>query len=350
MKIFYTQLNKINQNCTEGFFKHTIYDEIACHHEFVSFPEDADVVFFFYCYYHQYEFDEEIAKRIQSSQKPVVIFDFVENGSPCLQREEYLIKHQILGYEYTCYVDNPLTSEYQKMADYFFKLQPQIKLYFKREMSVKLDFSTSPFRILPIEYPINFNRYDEVSREEYYKRSHSIYFNYGLSNTDRFRMHGKLLLEADRIGHNIIQTEKAEEQFIKEGRRNNITIFHREWFDRVDFMSRNSNTLSTLDLYGAGMKCFRSTEGTINTVAFKQDPSLLHYTYPWINGENCIHLPIDSKNMLKVNESFEIIHYWLRGSGLDKLYDIYQKSVVNNHLYQSKTYIHNYLLKNIEYL
>ena len=347
MKIFYTQLNKTNQDCTEGFFKHTIYNLMEQTHRFVGSPEEADVVMFFYCYYNDYTFDGDMAKRIKIKGSPIVVFDYIENGSTCVHREDYLYKYQILGYKYECYDSNPLTSEYQKMADYFTEFQPQIKLYFKREMSSHLDFTQSPFKIIPIEYPINFDHYLDAAEEDYYKRPHDLYFNYGLSNGDRFRMHGKLLLEADRIGHNIIQTEKLEEFFLQDSRRGNIVIFHREWMERVDFKKKNSLAKTTLDLYGAGMKCFRSTEGTIDTLAFKQNPSLLQYSYPWVDGENCIYLPVGDNNKLDVNGSFEVIYDYLRGDKQNKLYKIYLKSTENNRLYRSQNYIPDYILKNI---
>ncbi len=346
MKIFYTQLNRKNKNCTEGFFANTIYLEFQKFHQFVSSPEEADCIVFFYCFYFDYEFDQQMYERIKSSGKPIVIFDYLEQGSPSLQKPEYLTTMQILGYQYDESPGNPTTVEYMKLVTGMYELQSQIKLYFKREMPVCLDYSKSPFKILPVEYPITFAPYEPVSEEDYYNRPFDLYFNYGFSNPDRPKLHGRLLLGIDQIGHNFAQTEKTEEEFLKQGRKRIVVVCHREWYERVPFKSRNSMTYTTMDLYGAGMKCFRSTEGTIDTLAFKADPSLLHYSYPWVNGKNCIALPVDERNRLKIDEAYEIIRYNLRNNQ-GSLYSLYLKSVENNHKYRTENYVKDYLLKNM---
>ena len=136
MKIFFTQLNKLNPNCTEGFFQHTIYMELQKSHQFVSTPEEADCVIFFYCFYFNFEFDRSIFDQIKTSQKPVIIFDYLEQGGPSLQKPEYLTTMQILGYRYDESPGNPTRSEYMKLVNGMYELQPQIKVYFKREMPV----------------------------------------------------------------------------------------------------------------------------------------------------------------------------------------------------------------------
>lgn len=348
MRILYTQLNKRNQECTEGFFKHTIQDTMRSRMTTVTSPEQAQLVVFFYVYTPDFEFDTGLFERIKRNNIPIVVFDYLECGQQTMTAGQYLQLMQVLGYKYEYGDFVNLPPEFHRMVDAFTELQSQIAVYFKREMPAGLDYATAPFPVRPVDYPINFDDYKPVSKDAYYARPHDVYFNYGLSSVDRFRLHGKILLEAERLGSNIIQTEACEKHFQSTNRVRNFVLLHREWFERLHYSNRNAATLTTVDLYGAGLKCFRNTEGTIDTLSFKEDPSKLLFAYPWIDGDNCISLPVTDNLRLDVDAAFEKMYQYIRGDRQHELYPMYLRSVETNRKYRTPAYLWQYIWPSIQ--
>jgi hypothetical protein len=112
-------------------------------------------------------------------------------------------------------------------------------------------------------------------------------------------------------------------------------------------MALQKKSQAVIDLYGCGLKCFRNVESTRNCLSIKQDPSRLLFTYPWIDGINCITLPnLPDTNLLDHKKAFEIV-YDYRYKKHDLLYDIYVKSMEMNQLYSPKNYVPNHIMKHI---
>jgi hypothetical protein len=143
--------------------------------------------------------------------------------------------------------------------------------------------------------------------------------------------------------------KQYEEELIKNKRDNAIALFHKEWYERIDYMKYQSNSRTVIDLYGAGMKCFRTIESTINSISFKQDNSFLKHSYPWIHDENCIMLPNkhDSNNLDEL-KSCDVIWDYIKGNKKEKLYNIYLKSCEINMKYRNVKYLKDYFIKNVE--
>jgi hypothetical protein len=69
-----------------------------------------------------------------------------------------------------------------------------------------------------------------------------------------------------------------------------------------------------ISAWGIGRKCFRDAEAPFDSVMAIQE-TYYHYSYPWIDGKNCIKLPnkISENGLEQIDEeaAVDIILYYL---------------------------------------
>jgi hypothetical protein len=141
----------------------------------------------------------------------------------------------------------------------------------------------------------------------------------------------------------MITSEKQLMNVLNNGLRGKYVYINAHSFERLNYDEILPKCKIILDLYGNGIKCFRNIESAVYGVSAKQDVSIVSHAYPWIDNDNCIMLPINKNNNLKLNQSINLLLSWLTENNQSKLYEIYKrgnKTVVN---YEKDVYIKNYI-------
>jgi hypothetical protein len=335
----------------DGYLKHHWINTIQQNHEYTSSHEDADFSILPIVWEPDYIYDISI-NDIKFNN--IIVLDFMEYGCGFLQNEFYNSSYFLFGLKFddiSAYFarETQYSTLHLNMSNH---LRSKIRVHFKRELSSKLtDLCTLQIPVLPVDYMNSFDEYDIASVDAFYDRGLDTLYIWGRSNQDRVKFHASILYQMDRYGHNMYSSEKQYNmELLQNNRTSAFLLLHAEWYERCDYKKYQFNSRSVIDLYGAGMKCFRNIESTINCTSFKQDPSILQHAYPWIDAENCIYLPNlnDGTNILDIDKSCDVLYEYTRGGSKHKLYDIYLKSCETNLKYKSNTYIYNYFLPNVE--
>jgi hypothetical protein len=159
-----------------------------------------------------------------------------------------------------------------------------------------------------------------------------------------------MILNYDKFKTNFAFSFTQAKKRLESNKDNFILSVNHDWYERVstdELMMMQRNSTVVLDLYGCGLKCFRNVECTSNSLSFKQDPSALIFTYPWVDGDNCVVLPNkDNTTDLDLDASIDILLSY-RHENRGKLYEMYLNSIKTNHLYAPKNYVPSHIMKNI---
>jgi hypothetical protein len=219
--------------------------------------------------------------------------------------------------------------EWAKFDDFVKNNHPVI--YFKREL---IEGKNNPYTtIYPIDWPC-FHPVPAIeSREEFNARPIEVFFSWGHSNEARRVLHGEIFINAAKKGYGVLDSPYTIERGLKEYKTIWATFqiphYARLSMEQLLFIQGHSKL--SISLPGAGVKCFRMAESSINSVMFMHDDGMI-YSYPWIHGVNCIKsLP---------GKEIETIEEALRR---DDLYDIYLCGVETVKRYELNTYVKNYI-------
>jgi len=340
MKTFATSLDVNNEVCSYITSHHLpYYDETSI--------DDCDFISVHLRFHFNYEFDKKTYKRIVQSQKPIVIFDYLEYGDPAWHEENaysYLHGDRVFGYKWTaptgCMLNYP---EFVNLINGLKAAQPQIKCYFMREMSKLYDYTQCPFPVYPIDYCLADKALNvEIqSKEDYFKRQIKIMFNWGNTCVDRRIMQWRLYKYCVDKNINIADTEEQLKRHLAEKSSNIICLFHRDYHERIDINQYYAQSKVIIDVGGCGVKCFRNTQSAMYAASTKHICNL-QFAYPWEDMFNCIELKVTDRNEILLKESINKIHKCLN-SDKDRLYAIYVNGVENARNYISKTYINKYV-------
>jgi hypothetical protein len=267
-----------------------------------------------------------------------IIADFCELGANTYDRSETLL----FGRNAERF--KKTDSEEWRKFDQFVKDKPPL-LIFKREL-LKKDFGGN---VYPIDFPCYINEYPLQTEAEFNARPLSVAHFWGWSHESRRVLQGNIYLNAaqkdivviDNFNHIIrgIQEYKNYKQI--------WATINVPWFDRIPmeqlYYIQGMAKLS-VSLPGAGAKCFRMTEACVNSTMIMQDDKM-QYSYPWINGENCIQIPLgeDHKSIRGLKGGWDAIETIEAALQRDDLYSIYKASVANCDKYRIKNYVTNYI-------
>ncbi len=174
--------------------------------------------------------------------------------------------------------------EWKKMED-FIRDRPPV-LTFKREL-LKRDATQN---VLPIEYPA-FNEIPEPqSKEAYDKRPFEVFFNWGLSHPSRPKLHGKIWEGSTYLGYSVCDNLTILDKFmVNEHGRKWLTI-NTQWYARFemkDILMVNGMAKLSVALFGAGRRCFRHTEASVNSLMVMPE-DFFASNFPWISEQNCL--------------------------------------------------------------
>lgn len=337
------------QDCYDGYLNVHWFKPLSNIIEITRNHEEADFTIMPIVWEPNYEYDKSINSI---NFKNLIILDFVELGCGSWSNNTYQRSYSLYGIKHE-YSDNFFEREKELLKlheNLNTVLKDKIRVYFKRELSNLLDLSNLDVKVLPADFINTYNEYTPCTEDEFWKRGLDLLYIWGRSSQDRVRLYGTLFAQMDRFGHNMYSSEKQyEEELIKNKRDCAFALFHKEWYERVDFMKYQKNSRTVIDLYGAGLKCFRTIESTIDALSFKQDLSFLSHAYPWIHGENCIMFENrPNSNNLDEYKACDTMWHYIRGPGKNDLYKMYLKSCETNLKYRNVTYLKDYFIKNIE--
>jgi hypothetical protein len=208
-----------------------------------------------------------------------------------------------------------------------FVLDRQPLLYFKRELLSK-DVRKN---ILPIEFPA-FNPIPEVqSRDEFNKRLLQVANIWGLSHEARKRIHGDIWQQAGKHNYIVYDNIATINAFLnRDTHPSKWLTAYVPWYSRFEMqtvLGISGNSKITTSWPGAGRKCFRHTEASVNSVMAMFDDGI-EWTWKWEDQKNCIKC--------EEGKEIETIVEALRNP---YLYDIYREGIKTAEMYYLPNYI-----------
>jgi len=210
------------------------------------------------------------------------------------------------------------------------------KLLFKRELLQK-DVTS---RIKPIEYACRYSIPPAQTKESFDGRPIQAMMYWGRSNERRLGIHGGIWVNAMKKGYSVIDSVYYFEKFLMEESGIKWATFNIPHYSRIpmeQLLVMNGYSKIGISPSGAGNKCFRETEVSVNSVLCMHDTGMA-YSFDWVDGVNCIKMPIGTSD--NCTEEIEAIEAGLRR---DDLYEIYLKCIDNCKNYQFQNYISNYI-------
>lgn len=280
--------------------------------------------------FSNYEFNEELYNLDKW-----VLADFLEMGANDWDRKETLI----FG-ENSQDFKKANTEEWQKF-DKFVQDNPPIA-YFKREL-LKKDVHDN---IYPIDFPCFLEPQPLQLREDFNARPIDVFHFWGHSHEARRSLQGNIFLNSTKSGYGVIDNFYHIERGIKEYSKVWVTVqvphYARIPMEQIVFI--NGNSKLSVSLPGAGAKCFRMSESSLNSVMVMQDDKM-SYAYEWIDGVNCIKIPLsdDHEEIRGIKNQWVAIEILEKALQRNDLYDIYLRGAENCEKYMVKNYCKNYI-------
>lgn len=238
----------------------------------------------------------------------------------------------------------PKTEEWDKF-DKFCKDNPPTKIL-KREL-LKKDVADNVF---PIEYPSFYVVPDPQTKEEYEKRPIEVFHFWGHSHEIRRAFHGGCFILAAQTGIGVVDNIDYIERSLGEYKRLWVTVntphFARRPMEQI--YAINGMSKLSVSLEGAGVKCFRHAEASLNSLMVMREDELA-WSYEWKHGFNClkIYFFMDSFDEIKGTEydshmiAKKVFEYAQYDS--EDFYEIYVNGIQTAKKYQLDNYINNYL-------
>jgi len=280
--------------------------------------------------FSDYEFNEDLYNLDKW-----VLADFLELGA-----NDWTMENSLIWGRNSELFFKARTEEWGKFEQFVKDNPPAI--IFKREL-LKKDFKDN---IYPIEFPCFHAKPPVNNKVEFDERSISVVNFWGHSHELRRVTHGNIFLNSAKRGYGVVDNFYHFQQAIKEYREiwSTIQVPHYARIDMKDLLAIQGHSKLSLSLYGAGTKCFRNSEASINSIMVMMDDNIA-WSYDWIHGVNCIKIPFSSdheeirgmKNQWKVIDTIEA------ALSRNDLYEIYLNGVENCDRYRVPRYVSEYL-------
>jgi hypothetical protein len=215
--------------------------------------------------------------------------------------------------------------EWKRFDDWVAGTPP--KLYLKRELLAK-DVSDT---VKPIEYAAWYEPPPIQTKEEFDARPLEVFFSWGYSSEYRRQLHGKIWTEAHKYGYMVCDNLYYLNGFLQhEGNPKkwvtiNVPHFARHPMNEI-FGVQGLAKIS-VSHWGAGKKCFRSSESPLNSVMAMPFDDYA-WSFEWNHGWNCL--------MFHTGQEIE---HLVDDIQRKNLYDIYVNGVENCRRYYLPNYI-----------
>lgn len=280
--------------------------------------------------FSDYEFNEELLRLDKW-----VLADYSELGANDYDRSETLLfGRNTSDFKKT---NNP---EFKKF-DEFVQNNPPI-VYFKREL-LKKDFCGN---VHPIDFPCFHKKQPIQTKEEFNNRKIEVFFYWGHSHESRRALHGNIFLNSTHKGYGVVDNYYHIERALSEYKKVwcTIQVPHYARLDMHQVVFINGNSKLSVSLPGAGAKCFRMTESSINSVMVMQDDKM-KYSFDWVDGINCIQIPLSNEHqeIRGLKNQWQAIETIEQALSNTNLYEIYLQGVENCDKYRVDRYCKEYI-------
>lgn len=269
-----------------------------------------------------FEFNDSL-----NSIKDYILVDFCEYGHDFSFPETHLF-----GFNTDLFGSSFRGDEWKKFDDWVKRNPP--KVYFKREI---FNDSVGDMAV-PIEYPAMYYVPPIESKEAFNSRPLEVFFSWGFSSELRRQLHGEIWKRAKDFDYMVNDNLYYLKAFLEkeENPRKWLTCCI-PWYARhpmPEIIGVNALAKISISHQGAGKKCFRSSESTLNSLMAHPKDNL-RWSYPW-----------DDTNSIRfeIGREVETIVEALRG---EDLYEKYVLGVSNAKNYVLQTYIQNHIEKTI---
>lgn len=309
---------------------------ILQHFPNLTSSDEADIVLLPITHLSGFEFNPALL----SLKKPYVLFDYCEYGANDWDRQET----HLFG------VNTSLFEIQYIEFDTFVRNNPPL-LYFKRELLEKDRTST----ILPIEYPCYVQRTPVQSREHFENRPIEVFNSWGYSHESRVLLHGNMFLSKADVGYTLVDNYDHITPILSREKGRIWVSVHTPDFARIPIqriIGFASISKISVSLPGAGVKCFRHSEVSANSIMFMQEDNLA-WAFPWVAGFNCLKSELDHNNFweIKGGDGYTEIDTLKDVTDPESdydLYGIYLCGMENADRYRIDRYVPEYLVNHIE--
>lgn len=267
-----------------------------------------------------FKFNEELRRH-----KRYILFCFTEYGWDWDLDKSGT---QFWGHNYDRFTQLHDNEEYKRFDDWVAENPPAHT--FKREL-LRQDVKEN---VSPVDYPCWFPRQTVNPKNIFDTRPIQALYYFGRSHEERIRLHADIWMNAYKRGASVCDTHHKFEQFMFEEKGELWASMWMPHYSRIDISNLlliNMLSKFCITLPGAGIKTFRHTEASYNSVMIKWKDNLA-WSYPWQHEINCI-------DTTKGNE-IEDIYKYVDNPGL---YEIYCEGVNNCSKYYIEDYVKNYL-------
>ena len=186
--------------------------------------------------------------------------------------------------------------------------------------------------IKPIEYPCRNEIPQVQTKWQFNSRPIEVFFSWGLSNPMRPKLHGEIWSNMDKYGYIVGDNMHSLNGFLNNetNPRKWVTMNcpHYARYDMRNIVEVNGASKLSISLWGAGKKCFRMTESSMNSVMVMPEDNLA-YTYEWVHGGNCLKLDHNVDFVQQINDFTK----------RDDLYEIYVNGVETCRKYHIDNYV-----------
>lgn len=232
-------------------------------------------------------FDETWANMVKDDGRPVVVMDFREYGWENSWNHSDLPTFWCSDLSYYMEMYGCLL-ERVKLLNFINNLP--VSIVYKRELSkrcwdiaefeLKSELRINNARLLPIELlSPNLPQSPEPDKDEYMAREPGAFSLCGMSHPDRRVMHEVLSFANNGSGrHHVEEVDHTQRRHL------------------MDVMALQGHYMASLNLGGAGEKCFRGAEACWNSVPIMADVGM-QYRVKW-DDSNAIVLPTNNGRIL----------------------------------------------------
>jgi hypothetical protein len=264
--------------------------------------------------------DFKFNESLYELKGPYIISDFCEYDWNYKFEETHFF-----GVNHAKFRDKFNSPEWDKLNDFIRDNPPA--LYLKREI-LKKDVGGI---YQAIDYPCWFHVPEPISKEEFDRRPIAAFFFWGYSSEYRRDLHGEIWLNAKHGNYMVCDNIQYLQAFLA-GESNpkkvvTVNIPHYSRIDMSHIIGINGASKISVSLAGAGNKCFRHFESSVNSLMFMQR-SEMAWMHDWVENENC----------LKCDTGGEI-QSLLDSMNRTDLYEIYKAGVINCKKYELSNYI-----------
>ena len=317
----------------------SLYIPKYSNHQFVSNIDEADVIIFGYAVKQNYNF-----KKHNIGNKPIVVIDYNELGP-------FTLNDNFIGFNTHSWFKQ--FEGWNNLNYWLQDIQSNIKIYFKREFE-KGSYHP-PIPTYPIEY-MSFNErfwnQNTQSFEEFNKRIFKLALIFSLSHTSRPLLFAKLVEKLYCCNMCFDERILEYNEYYDSSFNNNegILLLYKPCFFRLHhnkMMDLYQKSKISISLHGAGKKCNRETEVSFESVPAIQETNQ-YYTYPWIDGKNCIILPNQKNDPFRLDLEDAINKMLSYLQQPEELYQIYLNSQKNSLNYRIDNYLTRHIIPKLE--